>query len=205
MSICHWAGSQKLLPWSPRCSQGDLKVDVKDNQCRKRDQRREHTPINSLEGLNTFYKYFPWYTAILIFFSSHIFPVEGKKVHDFLNILLYLESDLGKYLLWRYRTLQIFFLPKFMWQPQVQDGWNTIYMNSKPSGKQKNDPKRMLQHFSLRELHSWGDVCHSFDNKPCYSTWVLRILPRNTVLTARSMITHIYHIFLDVIKWDLQL
>lgn len=96
MSICHWAGSQKLLPWSPRCSQGDLRVDVKDNQCRKRDQRREHTPINSLEGLNTVYKYFSWYTAILFFFSSHIFPVKGKKVHDFLNNFTVLGIWLGK-------------------------------------------------------------------------------------------------------------
>jgi len=66
---------------------------------------------------------------------------------------------LGLWLLWRYRTLQIFLSPGFMWQAEMQDGWATIYMSSKPSVALKNIPQRLLNNFSLRwRLHSWEDV-----------------------------------------------
>lgn len=101
ISICHWAGSQKLLPCS--ASTGlfavpmviYLRGDAEDNLCIRglrcftKDQSKEHTPIKYPERLNKSYKYLSWSRTQLIFFSFHLFPLKGEKVRNFLNNFTY--------------------------------------------------------------------------------------------------------------------
>lgn len=96
ISIYHWASSQKPLPCfastgllaAPKVL-GESWYWEQVVQLRtvtvSKQTGLQHTRNNNLEGLNTFDMHLSWYIGILIFFSSHKFPLKGQKVCDFLN------------------------------------------------------------------------------------------------------------------------
>lgn len=169
-----------------------LRGDAEDNLCIwgpwsfKKDQTKEHSPINYPERLSKSYKYVSWSIALLIFYSSHLFLLKVEKVHDFLNNFT---------CPWNMAAIKIQdsadVLIARVYATSRNAGWMSysLYEQQTLSCTKKYPPKSVK--YLLPEMKTAflrRRLCHSFDIKPCYSTWLLRILSCAISRTPKSFI-----------------